>query len=529
MLGTERRFEQQQFDGQASGGSFGPKPENFGLYLPDIGTVNEEVLSRIDSLVETAKKDAIERTNGSPEAILRVTNAIERRFRPYVEENEIIGQQISSPEYEASIYEVDEYIQGRMAAVGCDDGRITNDQIGGPRETSVSRRLQGLPEVRWSTKNKSKKIIKDPDITSSIKIYIEKQKGYGNTNPIIIEFPGGHIFSTNPVHGCGKEKAKIEAAGGTVEVNMWDGGINDYYDELGEDGFEAFNNTIEMLGGKGVTFDTTHDAYSQGLIFGLKEARHEFKRDTTLRQNLIELAHNGKILMTELLDRRFRQQIKDMARDLGFDDDIDLNDFRHFGRNQILISKIALEITKQQETAGFEWIPPHLINGVDTRAVRALGYTALRNVTRRVLGNIQLGDHELQDHPEQVIRIGPIGADFNIQAIPFIHHTASGLINTADANDTGTLSGLLKESLEKYHHVDFRDEGRIIMTTGIFDRKIYANDGYAEEARETVNSVVGENAARIRDKYARGVANGEIIVIGCLHEPGTRSLTDIVK
>lgn len=518
-----KEFERAQFDGSAGITGAGTS------WLPENGTVSPEVLIRIDSLIDTAKRDAVERTNGTPEAKLRVVNAIENRLRPYITENEIIGQQISSPQFEASLREVEDYIQGRMATVDCDDGRITADQIAGPREISIARRLQGLPEVRWSTKLKDKKIIKDPDIVSSLKNYIVREKRNGNPYPIVVEFPGPHIFSTNTKHGCGKEMAKIEASGSTVEVEMWDGGINDYFNELGEEGFEAFNNTIEMLGGIGVTFDTTHDAYSQGLIFGLKDARHKFDREKLLRQNLLDLTHNGDILMTELLDRKFRQQIMDMAGDQGFHDYIDLNDYEHYGRNQVLISKIALEISKQEEASGFDWVPSKLLEGKDERAVRALGYVALRNVVRRVLGNIVLGEHGLQEHPEQIIRVGPIGADFNIQAIPFIHHTSSGLFHNADLIDLGTLSGLLKKSLAEYHGVDFTKEGRILMPTGIFDRKVYANNEFAEEAREMVNSVVGENAARIRDQYARGVANGEIIVIGGLHEPRTRSLTDIVK
>lgn len=512
-------FEQAQFDSIAGGGA---------ILFPENGTVPHEVEVRVDSLVNIALRDATERTNKTPEAILRVTNAIERRFRPYVWENEFIALQISSPEYEASIRKTNDYLQGRVAAVDCDDGRITNDQLGEPRVMSVSRRLQGLPEIRRSTKNRNLMILSDPAIQASIKNYIEREKRKGNMDPFITEFPGPHIMSVHPLEGCGKAMGEIRYRGGSVEVGMWDGGINDYFNKLGDDGFQAFNNLIDILGGKGETFDTTHDAYSQGLIFGLKDARHKFDRNKKLRDNLVDLHHQGEILMTELLDAPFYQRIRNMAGDFGFHNYIDLNDINHFGRNNILISEIAREITRQEEEKGFAWIPKRLIDGKDERAVRALGYVSMRNVVRRVLGNIKLGDHELIEHPEQIIRVGPIGADNNIQVIPFIHHT-TGSLHTADIKDIETLNGLLEGILRQQHNVNFQEEGRIIVTTGEFDRSRYIDDEKADEAREEINSEVGDNAAKIRDRYEKAVENGEIIVIGGLHEPRTRSLTHIVK
>lgn len=500
-----------------------------GVRIPENGHISPEVQQRVGLIVETAKQDAFERTNGSPEALLRVENAIERRFRPYVLENEIIAQQITSPEYEVFIGDLDDYLQGRIGAVDCDDGRITNDQIGDPRVVPVSRRLQGLPEVRRSTKDKDKFILNDPDITASMKVHILRQERKGVIKPFITEFFGPHILSTHSAHGCGKAMAEIMSAGGTVEVGMWDGGINDYFNKLGEDGFEAFNNTIEILGGQGATFDMTHDAYSQGLTFGLKDARDKFSPQKTLRQNLEALHHSKDILMTELLDARFYQQIMNIADSYGFHDYINLTDVEHFGRNSVLIGRIALEITKLEEQKGFEWIPAGLIEKNDERAVRALGYVAVRNVVRRVMGNIRKGDHELMEHPEQLIRIGPIGANNNIRVIPFIHHASSGRHNSSDIADVTTLNGLLGGILQKQHGVDFREEGRIITTTGIYERDRYADDNYAEDALEETMTVVGDNAAKIRERFQRGVENGEIIVIGCLHEPKTSSLVHIAK
>lgn len=512
-------FERAQFDGSSGSGNQGLIPEN--------SNVSPEVRRTINAHVDAAKKDAIERTNGTDDAILRVENAIERRFRPYVEENEIIAQMISSPDVETNTEETDTFLDGRVAGIQCDDGRITADQIGDPRLISVGRRLQGMPEVRCSTKKRNLMILNDPDIVSSLKVYIQRQERKGNNNPHITEFVGPHIFSTSPTHGCGAEMTKIRAAGRTIEVGMWDGGINDYFDELGEC-FDAFDNTIEMLGGKGTTFCMTHDAYSQGLIFGLKEARHKFDKEKSLRDNLLDLAHSDDILMTELLDSHFYQRVTNRAAELGYHDFINLKDINHFGRNTILIGKIAREITMETEEQGFPWIPRNLIDSADQRAVRALGYITVRNVTRRVLGNIMKGNHDLIDHPEQLIAIGPIRAE-NVNCIPFIDHTSSGRHSAKDLDNVTKLNGLLEGSLRNFHGVDFATEGRMITTTGVFDATRFRSREIAEEAREEVNSVVGDNAAKIRDLFAKGVENGEIIVTGVLHEPKTSRLTHVVK
>lgn len=500
---------------------------------PDFAVENSslstEIILKIDSFCEIAFNDAVERTNGSPEAVERVRNAIEYRFKPYFTENEIIAQQLITPEYEGFTNKVSSYLGGRVAAIQCDDGRITLDQIGDPRIMQVGRRLQGLPNIRRSTKNRDQMVLADSTIVTSIAIYHDRQRRAGNDDPFTTEFIGPHIFSTNPTHGCGAEMAKIANRGGTPEVDMWDGGINDYFNELGEDGFLAITNQIESMinRGKSDTFDMVHDAYSQGLIFGLKDARKRFDPQRPLRENLISLWKSGDILMTEKLDQLFRLKVYQKATQNGFTNDFNLDDPRYFAKNTMLIGNTALEIAKEEEENGFTWIPDHLKDGKDPRAVRALAYTAIRNSTRRIIGGITSEHHDLTRHPEQTIVVGPISADNNRENIPFIHHVPAGEIKDEDIEDIKKLAGLLKNSLADYHNVNFRDEGRIIMLTGELKNGQLTEESAAEDY-QSHHSVVGENAAKVREKFFEGVLKGEIVVIGALHEPKTKRLMHIV-
>lgn len=509
-------------DGQSGVGGFA-------MQYPETGNGRSEFEIHVDAFVDAAKKDAFERTNGTPDAIKRAETAIENRFRPYVIENLILADQISTPEFEEMLEATDDYLEGRVAAVQCDDGRITAAQIGDPRLISVGKRLKGMPEVRLSGKNNGQMVIRDSDINTSIKQYIDRQGRKGNADSHITELIGPHIFSTHPLHGCGKRMAEIAASGGTPEVEMWDGGINNYFDELDDAKFEAFNNRIRDLGGKGTTFDMVHDAYSQGLIFGLREARHNFDRGLSLRDNLETLSANGEILMTEKLDDVFQGMILARAKEMGANALLDLDNIYEFGRNAILIGTIARELTKAEEATGFEWIPEHLKRDTDPRAVRALGYVAMRNSVRRILGNIVPGEHNLVDHTEQSIAIGPIRGDYNKNTIPFIHHIRSGGVDQDELNNVQALLGLLKNSLGNYHQADPREEGRLVMTTGVFKRNIYATEEDAAEEFEDVYSVVGEDAAKIRERFSESVKNGEIVVLGCIHENKTRRIISLAN
>jgi hypothetical protein len=500
--------------------------ESGNFQIPNNGHVEKETVDRVDSLINTAKKDALSRV-GNLEAQQRAVNGIERTLRPYILENEVIAAQLITPEYEHHVKETDKFLDIRIASVACADGRIIHMQLASPRTMSMSRRLGGIPETRQSTRNKNEHILNDPDLQASIAIDINKRKKNSDKTPEIAEFVGPHIFSENPEEGCVYLKGRALAAGRATEIAMRHGALDEYYSILG-DGIQAFDNMTRTMGGKSTTFDLTHDAYTQGIIVGLREQITNFDPQLLLRGNLMELHRQHKILVSQLLDNSFKGTIIDMARSVGVNSPLDVVDYKHVGRNSIIIGKIARDIAAQEEEAGFGWIPDCVKDAKSERSIRALGYVSLWNIVYRTLGDIKPGQHMLQEHPERLARIGPIGADFNIENIPFIMHAPPGPLSEKELEGVARIHGLSHDVAVR-QGVDLMSQGRVILVTGKFDEKRYANPEIAEEERESVNSVVGNNAAIIREKFIRSVENGETVVVGSLLEPSTRKVTHIVK
>ena len=497
-------------------------------YLRKRGEVKEPQRSTensVRSLVNQAKEDSLGRIPLNPEAQKRVENAIEKRFYPYVIEGAVIAEQLVSPEYREFVKETNEYLGAKVGFIACPDGRILVIQLGDPKVASFYRRLQGLPPIRTSTRGDHKMVPDDPFLSAAIATDIQERKPQTEV-PKIVQFIGPHIHSVHPDHGCGDRTGEMVGMGHTPEIGMAHVGIEEYFQKLG-DGFYAFDNAAENAGGRGSTFDLTHDAYSQGFIIGLRKTYEMFNPNLSLRENLKLLADNKLILMTELLDSLFSERITEEAQKEKVSGIIDMRDFYNFGPNAILIGKIAREITKEEEKKGYLWIPRAIREDRTNTALRALAYHCVRNVVYRTLGGIKPGAHALEEHPEKLSRVGPIGADFNVSNIPFIESTVPGPLQPSDIEAVVKLYNL-SYGILRAQGVKLKDEARIILVTGIYDPNIYIDQREAQKQLNLATDIVRNNAAQIRKKFEKSIITGETVVIGALHEPGTRRLTHIV-
>lgn len=488
------------------------------------GQQPEQIRQETRSFIDRATIDAIDRSSGSREAVTRIKNSMERRFLPYVEENEEIADQLSSPGYSSFATETENFLEAKSGFTACVDGRLIVMVYTDPKVGSMHRRLGGLPETRRSTRH-GKPVLDDPDLAAAIKTNFERRRSSGK--PVqLVEYLGPHIDSAEPTtESCGRQTAQIVASGQAPEIGMRFAAIPEYFDELGE-GFYAFDNVAQEAGGKSVTIDLTHDSYTQGLIVGLRNAHHEFNTELDLRSNLGRLRNEGKILTSESLDKRLGRRIEEQMTDRGIGL-IDVRDFRRFAPNAISIGKIGHDLTIEEEREGFPWIPDTIRKDMPYFAVKNLAYHMIRNTVYRVAGNIEQGDHALRHHPEQLIRVGPIGADFNVGTIPFIERTARGRLQPDDIEGTKVLYNLAG-GVFRSHQINLNEEGRVITVTGMFDEKRYANPNIAQEEFNEVASMVRNNAAWIRDEFEPGIKSGQAIVVGAIHDPSTRRLTHIV-
>lgn len=482
---------------------------------------NPEIEMTVNRHVATAKEIAINHSSGTQDAKDRINNAIERRFRPYVTESEVIAAQLSTRRYQEFLKELREFLGVRTGVVACPDGRIVALALIDPRVGSMQRKLQGLPDVRFSTEDWNY-TLNDPDLAANIRTDM-RRRAKEKKRPHLVEFVGPHIHSFQPEHGCGACIGKIVKRGLTKELGMKNGGIDEYFDELGE-GFYAFDNLTNKNGGSGTTFDMVHDAYSQGLIFGVRNEYQNFDSGITLRENLLTLGRQGKIVMTELLDDRF--PILETAEKMGLPYPIDVDSYEEIAKNAIAVGKIAQELTTQY---GISWLPKVFRenSGASDENLRVLSYYAIRNTVYRVIGDINVGKHILERHPEKLIRVGPIGADFNVKNIPFIQSTAEEKVHDKDIQETLALYDLAYDVLGA-QGVDLRTEGRIIFTTGSFDAKDFSGPDAKEAHLDRAESDVKNNAAHIRLKIKDAVARGEAVVFGGIYEPGPKKLIKVV-
>lgn len=489
---------------------------------------HETILNSVQRLTDQAREDALQRVPLNPEVQERVHNAIDRRFKPYIIESEVIAAQLISPEYQDEfVPKTNNFLKALVGYIVCPDGRILVIQLGDPKVARVSRRLQGKPPTRPSTRGDHNQMVpNDPYLTSSITNELG-ERGKLFDVPEMVQNFGPHTDSVNPEeHGCGDRTGEMVSYGHTPEIGMRYGGIPEYFEALG-DGFYAFDNTAKKAGGRGTTFDVIQDTHSQGLIYGLRDAYQRFDPRLSLRENLELLAKNKIILMTEFLDQIFAERVIKETQKRGINTPINMADYYNFGTNAILIGTIARDLTKEEEANGFHWMPKSIKEDKTEIATRVAAYHAIRNSVYRVLGGIKPGHHNLIKHPEKLIRVGPIGADFNVFNISFTESTVPGPFQESDIKAVEKLYGL-SYGVFKHQGFDLRTEARIILVTGIFDPSIYADDEKAKTQLTLATHLVQNNAAWVRERYKKSILTGETVVISALHEPGTRRFTHIV-
>lgn len=510
------------------GGLYEKQPSHKLRGRDEVKKPHEDIVKSVQKLTEQAREDALQRVPLNPEVQNRVNNAIERRFKPYVTEGEVISTQLSTSEYQgAFVPETDTFLGALVGIIVCPDGRLLIIQLGDPKVARTSRRLRGKPLVRSSTRGENNRMVPDdPYLSSSITTELQR-RGKTIAVPEMIQQLGPHIDSVHPEeHGCGDKTAEVISWGHTPEIGMEYGGIAHYFESLGE-GFYAFDNTAKNAGGRGTTIDVTQDTHSQGLIFGLRNVYKSFNSSISLRENLELLSRNKIILMTEFLDQIFSERIIREAKKRGVNEPVNMHDYFNFASNAMLIGRIARELTREEEAEGFSWIPRPIREDKTETALRVMAYHALRNSAYRILGGIKPGNHSLIRHPEKLIRIGPIGADFNVENIPFIESTVPGPFQESDIKAVEKLYGLSYKVFRE-QGIDLREEARIILVTGIFDPDVYATEEKARAELTLVTHIVQNNAAWVRERFKRSIQTGETVVLGGLYKPGTRTLTHIV-
>ncbi len=482
------------------------------------------LLSSPELLVKKAFEDASENSDGSPEAVQRIKSALNLRLLPFIAENWTIAERLKTDRYAEHARTTAEFLDARVAYIVCPDGRIAALSLGDPLVANVHRWLQGLPQTRNSTKRDSEPVLDDPYLSSALGTAISWRVAFGQ-NPEAVENVGPHIHSLHPEHGCGACINKLRARGHFSPLAMRMGGIAEYFEELG-DHFYAFDNNAKRSGGAGTTVDFVHDAYSEGGIIGLRNQYRNFDRSLTLRENLIRMEEDRKILMTEALDGMFFERVERIASQKNVRKYIDIKDPSLIDSNAILIGEISREITEQEQEDGFLWIPSAVRDGMSETALKVLAYSSVRNSVYRILGGIRPGKHELEDHPERLVTIGPTSATFNRRNIPFVQKTHPYF--TPQDIESGLVLYNLAADVMSRQGIDLTREGRIILTTGEFDASLYANEWVAQAQFDLVADIVKQNAARMRQAIMPSIRNGEAIVSGVIHEPVTRKIIAIV-
>ncbi len=493
----------------------------------------EPIAQRVRHIVHEAKSLALEGKKLPTLAVERVDNALCFAFQPYVFEAEVIASCLVSPEYEAHIRTVNEYLgQARIGWIACPDGRIVSQALGDARVASIYRKLRGMPRTKESS-HTGEPLSVNPAITASITSSLHRLAKENHT-PLLIEFIGPHIFSSQPTHGCGAAASELSGTGSglpVTEASMHDGGLSRYFSQAEATGaYEAFNNVARRAGGQGVSFDMTHDIHSQGLIFGLRHAYKEFDPHLSLRKNLLKLASEDHIVMTELLTQQFAEKIisaaKKLDKSFGPKHPKDLRNYLEFTKNTILLSSVALMLTQQAEQEEFTFIPQQLLKDCSDSCMRALAYHLLRNAVYQVVGGIKPGDHPFIHHPERVLRTGTIGADFNGATIPFNLGTPA-LMTTDDQNDAFALYQLMGRFLPE-QGVDLEKEARIIMVTGAHNPDVYKTETDADYHLTETQTLVLENARSVGNMLEDAKKQGYAVVLPLIQHTVERSIISVI-
>lgn len=491
--------------------------------VPEPSQVLETSITR---LLNEARTCALLRIDqNSPIAELRVTNAIENTLRPFVEEDLVIAEQIDSERYRKHVEEISDFLDCEIAADLCPDGRVHGQAVADARVLSIGRVPMGHPKTRRSSGGAHEYVIDDPDKAASIAIKIKMRLSEGK-NPEHVQFGGIHIDSHDPLHGCGAAKNAILEAGEILETTMADGGLRFYFNKFGEF-LTAVENNAKNAGGKATFVDMVHDAHYESLIFGLKDALENpdnYDPALTLEQNLDNLYDKKQILMTTKLDEIFRDRIKAAASKMDIEK-LDSKDPKSFQDTTIALGKIAKLLAQQEESSGYSWIPETVREGKSEATLRAIAYVAIRNTAYRLLCDIRPGEHDLIDHSEELMVVGPTSPTYQRRSIPFVLKTPRGPLQEDSVKTTKTLFGMFGGFVAR--RKDLESEARIILVTGEHTPELYSSQENSDAELTRTLMTVMDNAALLREEYEQSVQEGRTLILSAILHPGTRKFLAI--
>lgn len=508
-----------------------------------------EAEQKAAELITEAKEHQIGRAK-TPDGQRRVERGLDQFVSPYLIECLVVAEQLGSPDYYDSVVApTKEYLHAESGITLCADERIISLAIATPRAEDILRRGGGIIETRIDTET-GKIVLHDRDVEAAIKTKIQETKRNGD-GFVLVEKIGAHIRQDAAEAGCGAViRLLIKGKQRTIELGVKpDGGLTEYFKSM-RDSFDAFGHTTAQLGGRAITIDMTHDATTQGLIFGLRNAHQQMtngqviygdlpdlspeqmgrlisgvrrayesgQHPEALSANLQALVDSGQILMTEQLVPLFSERIKAHARKAFRTDHIDLANYRNFARNAEIIGLTAIELAGKEERREFPWIPEAVRKDLEPVALRNLAYTAIRNATYITLAGIEPGAHNDLDHRAMVTRIGPVGAVFNYAHPSLNQNSSTGALTESDLQNLDVLQGVA-DSTYTHMRVDRTRFAQVIIPT----QRAYEGDrAYDGNLVEVTNS---SNAEVIRDRYQDAIENGEITVVPVLHKAGTKEVT----
>lgn len=489
---------------------------------------------RVEKLVKKAQILAFREVKVDDQAKARILSGLHNRLKPYLLEAETIAGQLATTEYLEFRNEMRAYLRALTIVVACPDGRISPLSLSDARVAYFHRVLRGQLPTRPTTQRREVAIPANADLRADIWTILKRIRRLTAERARFVAFVGPHLDSMHPIHGCGAAATALGSIGSGLPAALATtrfGGARNYFRTLQASGdFYALDNFAHLAGADAVTIDYTHDLHSQGVIIGLGASWRLLRDSETLRENLTRLHEEGRLVMSELLTELFRKRV--IAKAADYDEHIDegktLNyrEPTEFAHNAMVIGRVAKAITESEEKKDFPLIPPPISSKLDSISRRVVFYHLIRNVAYQILGGIEPGKHWLTQHPEQVLRIGPIGAAFNVKTIAFIE-TAPPSFSQADMQSAFALYNLMERFLPAMH-VDLAKEARVVMVTGAFNPDIYRDKDALEMEYDRVVTTVLEDASRVKMMVKRAIIDGAAVVIPMIHHAITKSVIDIV-
>lgn len=511
--------------------------------------VPEDIQQQTIHLIGIAQGEASKYVQ-TPEGRRRVDSACWTILRHAIAENLTVARQIDDPSYKGAPDPEDpsrltgfrpdtmSFLDGvRPAGKVCSEDREHQFAIGDPKVFIYSRSPGGFIETSPDSDGNERvtNLQHRAAIAQTLGVRLYHGRHKDNTAEYV-QFHGPHGDLESPTSLddiCAGIRGQIESQGGGAVSDYRFAGI-DYWFKSTERQFHAFDLEALRNNGRSTTFDMTFNTHNQELVFGLRNAFLEGKIDPSksLQANLDDVGE--EIVRTSDLAARFRDDTRSMAEGFGIEGSIDFRDYTQFLRNIVAVGTTGRHLAGKEVAKGFPNIPLELkldrlvgSGRVSERALRALAYTAYRNAAYLVLTGEKSGDaNPMQHHVAEMLAIGETGAHFNYLTPALIHGAPAREFGQIELDAVQKLAAVEKHTLEHLGY-DPLETARIIRVTGAFDPERYAPEVRDEELL-LVAERLRENADRVRRLFPHGVRDGQIMVIGSIHNPRTRELTHIV-